>query len=257
MRRTVLGLAACTLAAIVSLHSPTAEAATACDSAHVTILKSTPVPALGWTENVAYDHDGSLWVTRTALSEVQRLDPRGRVTRSVTVPLPGGIAPGPDGDLYVTSFSQEITGVLSTGKIYRFDPDAAQPKPRIYTRASASPTDSPSTRRATPTSATPQQGVLKVLPDGQVDRRWSARAPRNLAPTATVNGSSMNGVAVDGDTLYVTMTTSLTGRVLKVPLAHPDRVAVGVDVTAPLPGSSAIWPSSRRVSLPSPPPRDS
>ncbi|GAB04678.1 hypothetical protein GII30_21825 [Gordonia amarae] len=236
MRRTVLGLAACTLAAIVSLHSPTAEAATACDSARVTILKSTPVPALGWTENVAYDHDGSLWVTRTALSEVQRLDPRGRVTRSVTVPLPGGIAPGPDGDLYVTSFSQEITGVLSTGKIYRFDPDAAQPKPRIYTRGLGFPNGLAFDAQGNAYVGDTWQGVLKVLPDGQVDRRWSARAPRNLAPTATVNGSSMNGVAVDGDTLYVTMTTSLTGRVLKVPLAHPDRVAVGVDVTAPLPG---------------------
>ncbi len=126
--------------------------------------------------------------------------------------------------------------MLSTGKIYRFDPDAAQPKPRIYTRGLGFPNGLAFDAQGNAYVGDTWQGVLKVLPDGQVDRRWSARAPRNLAPTATVNGSSMNGVAVDGDTLYVTMTTSLTGRVLKVPLAHPDRVAVGVDVTAPLPG---------------------
>ena len=59
-------------------------------------------------------------------------------------------------------------------------------------------------------------------------------------PSTTVNGSSMNGVAVDGDNLYVTMTTSLSGRVLKVPWHNQTEPAW--QPTSPLrsPASSTI-----------------
>ena len=91
----------------------------------------------------------------------------------------------------------------------KFDPAAAQTEDTDLYQGLGFPTGWPSTRKATPTSVTP--GGLKALPGGRVDRRWSSKAPRNLTPSTTVNGSSMNGVAVDGDNLYVTMTTSVSG----------------------------------------------
>lgn len=236
MRRAALTLATGALAAVVSLHPATAEAATPCDSVRIDTIRNASIPVLDWSENVGYDHDGSLWVTRTAMSKAERLDAHGRVTAAVSVPFPGGIAAGPDGRMYVTSFSKDAVGLLRTGSIYSFDPAAAQPKPRKYTSGLGFPNGLAFDSKGNAYVGDTWQGVLKVRPDGKVDHRWSSKAPRNLAPSATVNGSSMNGVSVDGDTLYVTMTTSLTGRVLKVPLSQPDRVGIGADVTAPLPG---------------------
>ena len=236
MRRAVLALATGALLAVAPLYPSLAEAAPPCQSVRVDTIKNASVPVLSWSENVGYDRDGSLWVSRFMMSTVERLDDHGRVTASVSVPFPGGIAAGPDGRMYVTSFTKDAVGLLRTGSIYSFNPTAAQPKPRIYTAGLGFPNGLAFDAVGNAYDGDTWQGVLKVLPGGKVDRGWSSKAPRNLAPSGTVNGSSMNGVAVDGGTLYVTMTTSLTGRVLKVPLAQPDRVGIGADVTAPLPG---------------------
>ena len=237
MRRLTVFLAATAASVAMIWANPLpADAASPCSTVRVGTLKAAPVPVLGWSENLAYDRDGALWVTRTAMSTVERLDDRGRVTASVSVPFPGGIAAGPDGRMYVTSFSKDALGLLRTGRIYSFDPAAAQPKTRIYTQGLGFPNGLAFDAKGNAYVGDTWQGVLKVLPGGRVDRRWSSKAPRNLTPSTTVNGSSMNGVAVDGDNLYVTMTTSVSGRVLKVPLAQPNRTSVAADLTAPIPG---------------------
>ena len=85
MRRLTVFLAATAASvAMIWANLLPADAASPCSTVRVGTLKTAPVPVLGWSENLAYDRDGALWVTRTAMNTVERLDDRGRVTASVS-----------------------------------------------------------------------------------------------------------------------------------------------------------------------------
>ncbi|MGC4933974.1 SMP-30/gluconolactonase/LRE family protein [Gordonia sp. DT30] len=192
----------------------------------------------GWAENVLVT-DGSIWVSRTFGDVVERYDASGRRTESIAVRAPGSIRQGPDGLLYVTSgdtTANMIPGAPRTGSVVRFDPQSRAPIARTFAAGLGMPNGLAIDAHGAVYVADGALGVLRLRPDGHIDEPWSSRAPKNLAPTATVNGTSANGLVAVGDDLYLTMTTSLTGRVLRVPIANPAAVTPAADLTAPLPG---------------------
>jgi len=237
MRKTISWavVALCATAASAVTATPS-NAATMCAPVRVTPVTAPSTPAVDWSENLGYDADGRLWVSRIAKSVVQQLDSRGRVVKSVAVPFPGAVRSGPGDQMYVTSFTRELTTLTGSGAVYRFDPRAPKPTARPFARALGLPNGLAFDAAGAGYVGDTWRGVVRLRRNGTVDAGWSARAPHNLSPTLTVNGTSINGVAVVGRSLYVTMTTSLTGRVLRVPLDAPSRTTPAADLTAPLPG---------------------
>jgi sugar lactone lactonase YvrE len=229
----VSGLAAATVVA------PTASASPACTTSPVRTLIPAPVPVLSWVENLGYDKAGNLWVSRVQQNVVERYDSRGRKTGTVRVDAPGAVRLGPDRRMYVTSGDTTINmipGLPLRGRIVSFDPTATKPAARTVARGLGMPNGMAITRDGTMYVADSNLGVVKVRKDGSIDRSWTVRAPKNLAPNTTVNGTGMNGIAISGGVAYVTMTQSLTGRVLRVPLDDPSKVSKAADLTSPFPG---------------------
>lgn len=193
----------------------------------------------GWAENLAFDGTSSLWVSRLNENAVERYDDRGRRTARVAVNAPGAVRLGPDGLLYIASGDAVVNmlpGAPRTGTIVRIDPDRVAPAPRIVARGLGMPNGLTFDSAGRLYVADGNLGVLRIGPTGAVDERWSAHAPKNLAPSRVANGTGINGImAVDGD-LFVTLTVSGTGRVLRVPIAAPGATSVAADITRPLPG---------------------
>lgn len=224
-------------AAVVT--APMASASPACTTSTVRTLIPAPVPVLSWVENLGYDSADNLWVSRVQQNVVERYDSRGRRTGAVRVDSPGAVRLGPDRRMYVTSGDTTVNmipGLPLRGRIVSFDPASKKPAVRTVARGLGMPNGLAITRDGTMYVADSNLGVVKVHKDGSIDRRWTARAPRNLAPNATVNGTGMNGIAISGGAAYVTMTQSLTGRVLRIPLDDPRKVGIAADLTAPSPG---------------------
>ncbi|MFT4125027.1 MAG: hypothetical protein QM662_02200 [Gordonia sp. (in: high G+C Gram-positive bacteria)] len=238
-RRWFIASIAAAMATAATLVGPGAVSATpGCPTVTVTTHLDTP-GLLGWSENLTVDERGTLWVSRTLAGVVSGYDAHGRLRTSVRVPSPGSVRQGPDGDLYVAAGDTPlnmIPGTPRTGRILRFDPQATHPVTRTFAAGLGMPNGMDFDARGNLYVADTAVRVTKIRPDGTVDRRWTAAAPANLAPSATINGTGTNGVAVVGDDVYVTLTSSLSGRVLRVPIAAPARTGVAADLTAPLPG---------------------
>ncbi len=236
MRNLIRWVVVATCAAASTLVAMPSAAASVCDGARVTRLAAPSTPGMDWAENIGYDPDGRLWVSRITRSVVQQVDSQGRVVSSVAVPFPGAVRSGPGGQMYVTSFTGDVTTLTGSGAIYRFNPRSPRPIAGVFARGLGLPNGLAFDADGAGYVGDSWRGVIRLRRNGTIDRAWSSRAPHNLAPTSTVNGTSINGVAVVGRNLYVTMTTSLTGRVLRVPLDAPARTAPAADLTAPLPG---------------------
>lgn len=240
-----IGVGALTVsAALLLAHSPvpapTADAVPAgCAPPRISVALPAEVPIVSWAESLTRDDAGNLWVSRTLADTVQRYDASGRLRATVSVPAPGAVRPGPDGRLYVTSGATPanmIPGTPDTGTIVAFDPRRPQPVARTIVRGLGMPNGLAIAADGAMYVADSKLGVVRIRPEGTIDHAWTARAPRNLAPSATVNGTGMNGIVLRGDAAYVTMTSSLSGRVLRVPLHRPEAATPAVDLTAPLPG---------------------
>ena len=179
----------------------------------------TPAPVLGWSENLAFDDLGRVWVSKTFLDRVDAYSPDGRVVDSVAVRAPGGIALGPDGRMHVAAG----TGYLADrSDVVTFDPAADGPEARLEaeldSRKNGLAVDADGNRYLT---SLDDHTLTKVAPDGQVDQEWSSRAAIGVS----------NGIAIEGDTAYVTQSTSQTV-LLSVPLDRPDESTETV-LTAP------------------------
>ena len=235
-RDVTVGLAAVVAAQVTCGLSPV-SASSACD-ARVAVAIPAPTVGLSWSENVGYDDRGGLWVSRTLAGVVDRYDRAGRRTASVRVAWPGAVRLGPDGSMYATSGDHPVNlvpGLPRTGTVVAFDPQAARPVARTVVRGLGMPNGLAFDDDGAMYVADSAVGVVRIE-GGRIDWRWTGRAPKNLAPSSTVNGTGMNGIVIRGDAAYVTMTTSLTGRVLRIPLADPASYSVAADLTAPLPG---------------------
>lgn len=216
----------------VGVTVPGVAAAEDCAPAAVTRL-APAVPVLDWAENLGIDAENRLWVTRATTGRVERYG-AGEVTAVVEVPSPGAVRLGPDGWMYVTTGNSPI-GLLpgaASGAVLRFDPTAQQPTPMVVIDGLGMPNGMAIADDGTIYVADSSRGLLRIHPDGSLDEAWSTAAPYNLSPQPQVNGVSLNGLALsaDGRDLYVTITGSPTGRILRVPVADPAHPEVLTDL---------------------------
>jgi sugar lactone lactonase YvrE len=195
----------------------------------------------GWTENATFDSEHNLWVTRSLGNVVERYDRDGHRTASVPVESPGAVRMGPRGRLYVTSGNSTLNMIPllpPSGTVVSFDPRAAQPGPTTFARGFPMPNGLAFDEKGFGYVADSGvgRGLTRIRPDGSIDRAWTAQAPATLRRVDLVNGIGINGTAVSGRYVYTTLTESLNGRVIRVPIDNPAAASVAADLTAPLPG---------------------
>ncbi len=252
LRTSVLSLVAAAAAGVAGAIAPvaTAGADSSCGRLTTSVAVPARTPVADWSENLAYDAQGDLWVTRVLRGTVDRYSPSGRKTGSVAVSEPGGIAQGPDGLMYVnsgTSPLNEIPGGPRRGTVVRFDPRQAAPKAHVFARGFTMPNGLTFGPDRALYVADSGAGLFRVRPNGSIDRGWTARAPKAMAPGPLALSYGTNGITAVGSLLYVTTTTSATGRVVVVPIGDPAAAKV-LDLTAPLPGTLddlALLPDGR------------
>ncbi|AVM01745.1 hypothetical protein C6V83_17255 [Gordonia iterans] len=253
IRRTLAGVAALG-AGLAVLVAPAAPAPGATDCRSVSIAEALPAttPVLSWSENLAYDRSGALWVSRGQENAIERYDTHGRMTGSVRVEAPGAVRLGPDGRMYATTgTSPENLVLLGRGTVVSFDPESPGSAPRVVARGLGMPNGLAIAGDGSMYVADSALGLVRIMRDGVIDRDWTARAPKSLAPTTVANGIALNGIAIRGNDAYVGFTESLSGRILRVPLDRPEAATAAVDVTAPLPGlvDDLAWLDDRRLAV--------
>lgn len=225
-RRGVFLLSAAALA-LTGVLTPIAGAAppiAACDPAGAVTAVAARVPVLDWAENLGYDAQGNLWVSRLYRNEVQRYDAAGTLTATVPVEFPGAVRLGPDGLLYVV-YGDAPVSVVRPGGVVRFDPAAAVPRPEVFVSGLTMPNGAafdPSGNLYVASIS----GVVKVRPDASVDTAWGA-------PSA---GLAANGAVVHDGVLYLTANGGPLGRVVRVPLDAPAYRSTVADLSAQLAG---------------------
>ncbi|GAA5041855.1 hypothetical protein GCM10023318_01360 [Nocardia callitridis] len=200
------------LAVGCGLVVPTASAAPVNACAPATAAVETPavLPVLDWSENVGYDVEGNLWVSRIYRNEVQRYDRSGTLTGSVPVEFPGAVRLGPDGLLYVV-YGDSPTSALRPGGVVRFDPAAVAPTPEVFVSGLSSMPNGAAFDADGDLYIGSMGGLLRVRRDGTLDTEWNARA--------AVPGA--NGVVAQGRSLYVTANGADFGQLLRVSIDDP------------------------------------
>ncbi|MGQ4600421.1 SMP-30/gluconolactonase/LRE family protein [Nocardia sp. R6R-6] len=224
-RRGIVSLSAA--AALTGVIAPGATAAppvASCAPALADSAIPAQVPVLDWSENLGYDAQGNLWVSRIYRNEVQRYDAAGRLMMTVPVEFPGAVRLGPDGLLYVVYGDTPLSAVRPGG-VVRFDPAAAVPKPEVFVSGFTMPNGAAFDASGNLYVAA-MSGVVRVRPDGSVDAAWGE----------PVAGLAANGAAVHDGVLYVTSNSGPLGRIIRIPLAAPADHATVADLSAPLPG---------------------
>lgn len=207
-------------ALFVGAPSPAAQAQPlpACAPASAEVVLPTGVPVVDWSENLAVDAAGNLWVSRLWRQEVQRYDRSGTLTARVPVEAPGALRVGPDGLLYVLFGNAPMSG--DQGGVLRLDPAAEVLSPEVFATGLTMPNGAAFGPDGLLYVAATGTGVLRLLPDGSADPAWSA------------GGSGANGLAVEGGTAYLTANGDVSGRVARFPLADPAARTVLADVSA-------------------------
>ncbi|MEV0030779.1 hypothetical protein [Nocardia sp. NPDC050793] len=207
----------------IAAPSATAEPGPGCAPGAATTVVPAAVPVLDWSENLGYDRQGNLWVSRLYRNEVQRYDGAGQLTARVPVEYPGAVRLGPDGLMYAV-YGDAPTSVVRPGGVVRFDPAAAEPRPEIFASGFTMPNGAAFDADGAlyVASAT---GVIRIGRDGVVDTGWSERAKLNA-----------NGIAIHDGTVYLTSNGGPLGRVLRFPIIDPERRTVLADLSSALPG---------------------
>ncbi|MEU4345109.1 hypothetical protein AB0H00_28290 [Nocardia sp. NPDC023852] len=211
-----------------SSPSATADPAASMIASCAPAASATAVPAglplLDWSENVGYDAQGNLWVSRLFRNEVQRYDSAGTLTATVPVEFPGAVRLGPDGLLYVV-YGDTPTSVVRPGGVVRFDPSDAVPTPEVFVAGFTMPNGAAFDPSGNLYVAT-MSGVVRVRSDADVDIAWGE----------PVAGLAANGVAEYDGVLYVTTNGGPLGRIVRVPIAAPADRSTVADLSSPLPG---------------------
>lgn len=212
----------------------TAHAEATCGPATVTTAMPLRTPLLDWSENLGYDAQGDLWVSRILRDKVERFDPRGNVLGSVAVHSPGAVRLGPDGLMYVVSGDSPLNLLPgpATGTVLRFDPAADNPVAQVFATGLGMPNGLGLDAAGNVYVADSRLGLRRFHPDGALDADWTARAPQNLDLAGGVDGMEFNGLAVVGDSIYTTLSSSVTGRVLRVPIDAPHSFEVTADMSS-------------------------
>ncbi|MFJ4654265.1 SMP-30/gluconolactonase/LRE family protein [Nocardia sp. NPDC088792] len=191
-------------------------------TASVTTEIAFQIPGFDYSENLGYDEQGNLWVTRLYRNVVQRYNRAGQITATVPVSSPGAVRLGPDGLLYVNygdALSSPTPGVGTNG-VVRFDPTAELPRPEVFASgtnmANGAAFDNEGYLYVTDTTS----GVARIRRDGSIDTAWTSR----------VMALSANGIIVVGGDLYVTVTASLGGQILRIPIDDPARATLAAQL---------------------------
>ncbi|MET9028302.1 hypothetical protein ABZW96_22160 [Nocardia sp. NPDC004168] len=226
LRRRGAFLLSAVALALTGVLAPGAGAAPsiACDPAVAVTAVAARVPVLDWAENLGYDAQGNLWVSRLYRNEVQRYDTAGNLTATVPVEFPGAVRLGPDGLLYVV-YGDAPVSVVRPGGVLRFDPAAAVPKPEVFVSGFPMPNGAAFDPSGNLYVAT-LSGVIKVRPDASLDTEWAA-------PLA---GLAANGAVVHDGVLYVTANGGPLGRIVRIPLDAPASRSTVADLSSQLAG---------------------
>lgn len=196
----------------------------ACAPALAATAVPAGVPMLDWSENVGYDAQGNLWVSRTYRNEVQRYDRSGALTATVPVEFPGAVRGGPDGLLYVV-YGDSPTSAIRPGGVVRFDPAAVNPKPEVFVSGFTFPNGAAFDETGDLYVAS-TVGVIRVRRDGSIDTGWTAKAAKFGA----------NGIVAQGRSLYVTANGGPLGQILRISIDDPGSQTVVANLASALPG---------------------
>lgn len=215
------------MAAVVGAAVPaTAYAAPAsCAPATAATVTRATVPYLDWAENLGFDARGDLWVSRLYRNEVQRYDKAGRVTATVAIASPGAIRLGPDHKLYIVYGDNSVnllTGTHRSG-VVRFDPAAAAPVPEVFVSGLAMANGAAFDEAGNLYVADTGAGVVRIRPDAAIDTDWTRQASR----------FGLNGLVVQGDSVYATVYLGAREQVLRIPIGAPARPAAVADLSLP------------------------
>ncbi|MGW5378674.1 SMP-30/gluconolactonase/LRE family protein [Nocardia sp. NPDC003999] len=220
----LLSAVALALTGVLAPGAGAAPSIAACDPAVAVTAVAARVPVLDWAENLGYDAQGNLWVSRLYRNEVQRYDTAGNLTATVPVEFPGAVRLGPDGLLYVV-YGDAPVSVVRPGGVLRFDPAAAVPKPEVFVSGFTMPNGAAFDPSGNLYVAT-LSGVIKVRPDASLDTEWAA-------PLA---GLAANGAVVHDGVLYVTANGGPLGRIVRIPLDAPASRSTVADLSSQLAG---------------------
>ncbi|MFF5034355.1 SMP-30/gluconolactonase/LRE family protein [Nocardia salmonicida] len=220
--RVVVGAAVVTSASLGTGAVAGAAPQSSCGQARQDVAIRSSVPLLDWSENFGIDAQGDLWVSRVMRGEVQRYDRDGRLTATVAVPSPGAVRLGPDGLLYVVTGNSPLAG---SGGIVRFDPAAARPNPVAFAIGFPQPNGAAFDADGN-LYVTTGNGLHRLRPDGSEDMDW----------WSAVSIDGPNGVAVSGDSVYVTAnfvgSAGPVGRVLRLSRSNPGEPSTVADLTS-------------------------
>jgi virginiamycin B lyase len=185
-------------------------------SATMNTFATVGVGPQDWVENLGFDGRGGLWASELELGKLVRFGAQGTPGRSLTLATPGASGLEPDGHmfaLYGDSDFGSTPGAAPAG-VVTFDPAAATPvaKPFVsgFTMANGGALDAEGNLYV---ANSLKSGILKFSPKGVLDAAFENETQI----------SSADGVAIDGDTLYVTEIFSTNAALVKVPLNDPSK----------------------------------
>lgn len=227
MRRVVVVVAAAILAA-VAVVPPSAAGIVTHDPCDLDVSVSTFLPPafpVGHVlENLGFDPSGAMWVSNSTTARVHKLGADGTDLGSFPLPSPGALTAGPDGFMYANYGNAFAGALLRTGQagVVRFDwtlpPAAIVPQPFAsgLDMANGGIFDPAGNYYASNDAG---DGLVKIAPDGAVDRNW-------------VHVWGTNGVVVRGDSLYAAITFDQRSPIERIPLADPAAHRTAVQTTA-------------------------
>ncbi|KAA0018087.1 SMP-30/gluconolactonase/LRE family protein [Antrihabitans cavernicola] len=205
------------------LFAPASAAAQPVSCSPASVTTAIPTSSLmDWSENLTYDRQGNLWVSRISRDRVVRYDPSGHVTASVPIDAPGALRVGPDGLMYAVTGNRTFNIVThQPSGVVRFDPTAPAPVPRPVVSGQGIANGAAFDSAGNLYVADELAGIFRVLPNGTIDRAWSDQAKL----------FGVNGVAVLGDDVITSVISSMTGEVYRIPIGAPSSKSVLAQLT--------------------------